>query len=112
MPYSIAGIKDLLALRKTFGDTTKIWITEFGWSTHITQTGAPVWEYGVDESTQAIFLADAIKQFKTYPEIEAAFWFTIRDLATKSVHMNGYGLLRSDMTQKPAFSAMAKAVIG
>ena len=110
----VKAVHDLMVAR---GDTNKpIWFTEFGWSSH-TNTGLNTCELpGVSVLTQADYLTRALQMIaRNYPYVKVAFWTSDRDLTVtpppfdpcgEIVHQNNYGLLRSDLSEKPAFSAL------
>lgn len=99
----------LLALMRGHADSRPVWFTEFGWSTHANTSNMPVWFLGVDEQTQARYLAESLELIsKRYPQVTHAFWYTSRDLATGKVHQDNRGLMRKDFTPKPALLALGE----
>ena len=94
-----AQLCELRKLMMRWGDTEKeIWLTEIGWS-----TGSP----GIDEETQSNLLAQAMVITRTLQDIKVSkcFWFSVKDWGGP-----GYGLIRSDGTQKPALLAYKEVI--
>lgn len=89
------------------GDGDKpIWFTEFGWSSGQPANPEP-WDTGVSEQTQAAYLTQAVNLTASrYPYVKAVFWFRAADHSTADAHEDHYGLLRTDLTPKPALAAM------
>jgi hypothetical protein len=99
---------ELVRLMQRQGDGGKpIWFTEFGWSTHENTKKTPVWQRGVSEAQQASYLIRALRMIqKRYPQVTHVFWYNSHDLATGSNHTQNRGLLRRDLTAKPALGAL------
>ena len=100
---AFCGIESVRRVMVANGDTAKtVWLTELGWST---STALP----GVSEATQADFLTKAFTKLREYPYVKTAFWYSVRNLFwahdDPSDVENGYGLVRTDFSQKPSFSA-------
>jgi hypothetical protein len=100
-----AAVRNLMVAR---GDAAKsIWFTEFGWSTHPNQAGAPNWARGVTEAQQARYFSDTVRLCRaSMPWVGKVFWYVERDSAAESsYHNQNYGLVRVDRTPKPALEA-------
>lgn len=83
------------------GDSEKkIWITEYGAPT----VGAD----SVGETEQKTDLVQALAQVKDLSWVGSFYIYTWADMPTTA--SNGFGLLASDNTQKPAYSAVADAL--
>ena len=83
-----------------------VWFAEFGWTTGVGEG----WSAGVDEVTQADYLARAIAMVQAeYPYVTHAFVFTIRDRDDWNAYENNFGLTRLDGTPKPALAALRTA---
>jgi hypothetical protein len=104
----VRAVHELMVAR---GDGAKtIWFTELGWSTHATAAGAPSWERGVSEATQAAYLVQTVNLVRSqFPYVARMYWYNERDLPTGGVQVQHYGLLRADLTPKPAMTALATA---
>jgi len=96
-------------LMVAWGDGSKpIWFTEFGWSTHSTAAGAPNWERGVSEATQATYLTQTATLVRQQmPYVTRMYWYNERDLSTGGIQDSNYGLLRRNLSAKPALGALA-----
>jgi hypothetical protein len=84
------------------GDSDKkIWITEFG---------APTIDSSVGDSGESTDLVEAIDQAKSTSWIGSLYIYTWEDVTTDA--SNGFGVLNTDGSQKPAYSAVADALLG
>jgi aryl-phospho-beta-D-glucosidase BglC (GH1 family) len=104
--YRLSTLPMVHRLMVANGDGAKpIWLTEFGWTT--AKTGP---RPGVDDDTQARYLAQAVRQIRSqYPYVTHAFWFCLRDRDDSTPYENNFGLLHVRGSPKPAFAAMQKA---
>jgi polysaccharide biosynthesis protein PslG len=95
---------DLRAVRDSFGDSGKpLWITEAG----ITTTG-PDPARRFTEAQQAEGLARYYRTVSAMPDVEAIILHTLIDNGTDPADPEtGYGIVRRDLTRKPAFCALA-----
>ena len=96
-------LRHIPTLRKAMlavGDNKPIWFTEFGW--RVGSIGTSNWQLGVDEATQANYLADTLRIVrKEYPYVTRVYWY--RELADNNTSTSsGYGLIQPDGTVKPA----------
>jgi len=88
----------------------KIWFTELGWSTHANDPGTADWGLGVTEARQADYLRRAVSHTRaTFPYVTRMYWYNERDLPWGGQHVMNYGLLRTDLSAKPALAALAAA---
>jgi polysaccharide biosynthesis protein PslG len=96
-------LRHIPSLRKAMlavGDDKPIWFTEFGW--RVGSLGTANWQLGVDEATQAKYLADTLRIVRNeYPYVTRVYWY--RELADNNTSTSsGYGLIQPDGTVKPA----------
>jgi hypothetical protein len=110
-PYEDWLAKTLLdtrAVRADFGDSQRpIWVTEVGIST--TESDAL---YRVTEQQQAAGLVEAYRRLAGARDVGAVLVHTLVDPAARQGRELGFGVLRSDLSAKPAFCALAYAVTG
>ncbi|WP_432546897.1 cellulase family glycosylhydrolase [Kineococcus sp. SYSU DK004] len=101
----VASVRRLMVER---GDGHKqIWFTEFGWSNHQNTGTESNWNRGVTEQQQAEFLLQTLDLVRTrYPYVTHVFWYNDRDRGVSSSHIDNYGLLRRDLSVKPAYTAL------
>jgi polysaccharide biosynthesis protein PslG len=100
----LGGIQTLHAAQLTAGDTTPIWVTEFGWPTG-TSTGAN------SEQQQAEFVQKAFALLDGLAYLKAAAVYQLRDMgADPSNPEDNFGLLRQDFTPRPAYAAFKAAM--
>ncbi len=83
----------------------RIWMTEIGWSTGISDDPDP-WDQGVTKRVQASFLKRAIRLVRDrYRYVGPIFWYRDVDGRRGDVHEDGFGLLRRNLKPKPALRA-------
>ena len=90
------------------GDDKPIWATEFGWST---ATSAPGVLAGVSEQEQADYLTRALRYLEQDPA--GCFLYNLRNnfaLLDAGEFEGRFGLLRTDFSPKPAYSAFKRYV--
>lgn len=116
--YTFLGYREVHRTMVAHGDAKPIWMSELGWST---TNGGPTSctrgasagrkPSGVDEATQARFLAQAFRCMARDPYVVAATWFTFRDAAgqPQSAEVANYGLMRRDGSAKPSRAAFRAA---
>ena len=92
------------------GDGSKrIWITEIGWSTGISDDPDP-WDQGVPMRVQAAYLKRAVELVRDrYRYVGPIFWYRDVDGRHGDAHERGLGLLRRNLRPKPALRAFREA---
>jgi polysaccharide biosynthesis protein PslG len=106
-PYRMTNVERVREVMVGSGDgQVPIWFTEFGWTTGAGEG----WSAGVDEATQADYLARAVAMVQErYGYVTHAFVFTVRDRDDWNAYENNFGLVRLDGTPKPALAALRHA---
>lgn len=97
------------------GDAAKqLWFTEFGWSAHANWTGVPNWQRGVTPEQQGDYLVRAHRYAAAnWNYVGAMFWY--KELAYPGgtdVHEEGFALLNSDLTERPAYWSLKSYLVG
>ncbi len=110
--FSFLGFREVHTTMEANGDGAKpIVMSELGWSA--TGTRCARGEFagkkaaGVTEAEQAANLRLAYHCLADYPYVSAGLWFSMRDAGAGDTELNRYGLLRSDLSRRPAFAALA-----
>ena len=114
--WSVLGIADLQALRKQAGDTSPLWATEWGWSTHTQPADTPGYWRGVTEQQQADYTVKQIEMLEPlgvthsyiYTDCEMA---QTPDTSRASTHERYFGSLRIDYSPKPVMAALKAALV-
>jgi hypothetical protein len=103
-PWTLTHVQVVHDVMTSHGDGgKKIWFTEFGWSTHATDSSTPNWNRGVSEGTQAAYLAQTVALVRgRFPYVTRLYWYNDRDLADGGIQQRNYGLFRQDLSVKPA----------
>ncbi len=87
-------------LTRLAGKPIPLYLTEMGWPS----ASEPC---GVDEETQAKFLARAFFLAKTRPEIKGMWWYDlVNDGSNPSEREHNFGLLKPDLTPKAAYQVL------
>ena len=103
---AVSAVQELRQARDTWGDSSKpLWVTETGVST----TGPTL----VSEVTQAAVLQAVDSRLRAEPGVEMLLIHTMVDpqLGPASQE-SGFGVVRSDLSRKPAFCVLALAWAG
>lgn len=101
----VRAVHDLM---ESNGDNDKkIWFTEFGApSATVSWDGRQV---AIDEQKQGEIIADGLAAAHALPYVGMVFLYNARDSKTGSNDIeDNFGLLRSDFTQKPAYTAVQR----
>ena len=101
----VVAVRNLMVAR---GDGNKSIWTGMGYSTHVDPPDTPTWFRGVSEVTQAIYLNQAVNLIRErWPWVGKFGWYTTRDEDQgQNYHERHYGLLRADLSIKPALTAL------
>ncbi|MCB4757260.1 MAG: hypothetical protein LHV69_09595 [Elusimicrobia bacterium] len=110
---TIDGVRDVM---KRFGDEKKkIWITEVGCPGIPPHEKPQAWFGGgtVGEDEQADWLETLYRLIKKHPVVEKLFWAFYRDTGTEFKDAANYmGLVRFDLSPKPAYHRLQKLMKG
>lgn len=106
--YLLTHVAAVHQLMKANGDGGKpIWFTEFGWSSHANRGDEASWERGVSLQQQADYTLRAIRLVRSrFPYVTAMMLYNERDRATGDVHLDNYGILGRDLSEKPVYAAL------
>jgi polysaccharide biosynthesis protein PslG len=93
------------------GDEAKdIWLTEFGWSSHPNTGREPDWMRGVSLQQQADYTVRAIRLVRaSYPYVTNMLVYNDRNRTSGNVHLDNYGVLYYDVSEKPLYRALRAA---
>lgn len=94
-------VRDLMEAHKPT-NTPGLAITEIGWPNH---TGT----HATTEAKTATYLAQTLLLAKMRPWIDAVYWYEMQDQGTDAGETeDNYGIVRTDLSSKPAMLAMRK----
>jgi hypothetical protein len=101
---------DVRAVRDAYGDdSTPLWVTETGWTTSGQQSSWPS-SWILSEQDQATALVGLYTKISAMPDVEALMFHTLVEPKGDSLTNSGvgYGIVRGDLTPKPAYCALAR----
>ena len=112
-PLRMAHVLTLRRLMTAWGNAgTPIWFTELGWSTHLNQVDTPGYARGVSESAQAAYFARTVTLAQAWG-VARLYWYQAIDTSAAAIdgdpqalQNSNYGLLRADLTTKPAYGVL------
>ncbi len=103
----LPGIEWIREAQAAAGDTTPIWVTEFGWDTCSGQ------QWCVSEAAQASYTVKAFQILDTLPYVQGAVDYELRDESSDKSNFEGnWGLVRQDFSPKPIFDAVREQLHG
>jgi polysaccharide biosynthesis protein PslG len=111
--YRLTHVPAVRRVMQRYRDSQKpIWFTEFGWSSHPNTGSEASWERGVTLARQGRYYIRALKLIANrYPYVTNTFWYTERNDRTASSRQSRHrGLLRHDLSGKPAYRALKRFV--
>lgn len=90
-----------LQLSRIAGKPVPLYLTEMGWPAHKGKCG-------VDETTQASYLARSFFLARMLPNIRGMWWYDLRnDGSDPTEREHNFGLVRQDLSKKPAYEVLA-----
>jgi hypothetical protein len=105
-PSALRNAMDVArSVRNAHGDSTPFWATELGYST----TGpSPAW--GFSGQQQADGLVSAYRTLASMEDVKVVTFHMLIESRPKSAtdHQAGFGVMRRDLTPKPAYCALAR----
>ena len=116
--WTIKAVRRVRAVQRDFADRrTKIWFTEFGWSSHENDGTEENWQKGVTLSQQADYARRALRLIACrFRYVKRAFWYTDRnhDLAPGAdkgeIQRGNYGLLTYGLNPKPVHRTLDRVI--
>lgn len=102
----------LLEVMKANGDANKpVWFTEFGWSVHDSYSSNN-WEQPVTEAEQALYLQQTLDLVASdYPQVQNVFWYNLRSRGADQMHINNFGLLNNDLTERESYRTLKAMLV-
>jgi polysaccharide biosynthesis protein PslG len=112
--YLLTHVAAVHRLMAAHGDGGKpIWFTEFGWSSHPNRGGEANWDRGVSPQQQADYTVRAIRLVRSrFPYVTNMLLYNERNRATGDVHLDNYGMLHRDLSEKPVYAALRAYLSG
>lgn len=106
--YKFMHLPAIRAVMVARGDGHKSIWTGMGYSTHVDPPNTPPWNRGVSETTQAIYLYQAVNQIRqNWPWVGKFGAYVANDEdVPNNFHERHYGLMRADLSPKPSLVAL------
>ncbi len=101
---TLASLRAIHEVQLANGDTTPLWLDEFGWSSCYPRQRIEEEQACVTPSTQAANLADTIHAIARLPYVSAAVVYKLQDSPGEQ-----FGVLTASGVRKPSFAALARA---
>jgi hypothetical protein len=95
----MAGVREML--RQYKGSEVPFHVTEMGWPTHVGKNGT-------DPELSGSYLARLYLLARTSPSFKGLWWYDFQDDGWKAAYNeDNFGLVRPDLTPKPAYDVLA-----
>jgi hypothetical protein len=102
---TLAALRSIHEVQLANGDSTPLWLDEFGWSSCWPRQKIEQEQGCVTAQTQAANIASALREMAGAPWIAAAVLYKLRDSSGED-----FGMLSAKGKRKPAFSALARVL--
>ncbi len=100
---TLTALREIHAVQVANGDTTPIWLDEFGWSSCWPQFQIQQEQLCVTAATQAANMTNLFRSIARTSWIKAALFYQM-----KSTVSENFGVLTEQETRKPSFNALAR----
>jgi polysaccharide biosynthesis protein PslG len=102
---TLAALRSIHEVQLANGDSTPLWLDEFGWSSCWPHHKIQQEQGCVTARTQAANIASALREMAGAPWIAAAVLYKLRDSSGED-----FGMLSASGSRKPSFSALARVL--
>lgn len=102
---TLAGLRSIRAVQLANGDTTPLWLDEFGWGNCYPRLKIQEEQGCVTSGTQAQNITNLFRSLSTAPYVAAATLYDMQDGGGDS-----FGVLTAGRARKPSFTALAKVL--
>lgn len=102
---TLAGLRSIRAVQLANGDTTPLWLDEFGWGNCYPRLKIQEEQGCVTSATQAQNITDIFRSLSATSYVAAATLYDMQDGGGDS-----FGVLTASRARKPAFAALAKVL--
>lgn len=104
---TFASIRNIRRVQRANGDTSPLWLTEFGWTSCWPRAKTQDGHACVTREQQARNLADIFRALGRAPYVRAAIVYNLRD-----AYGGTFGLASAGGARKPAFATLRRAFAG
>jgi polysaccharide biosynthesis protein PslG len=102
---TLASLRSIREVQTANGDTTPLWLTEFGWSSCWPRYRLQQEQACVTPQTQALNIANTFRSLARTPYIAAETLYQLQGSTAEN-----FGVLNANGTHKPAFGVLARAL--
>ncbi len=102
---TLAGLRTIRAVQLANGDTTPLWLDEFGWGNCYPRLKVQEEQGCVTSGTQALNITNLYRSLSNTSYVAAATLYDMQDGGGDS-----FGVLTASRARKPAFAALAKVL--
>ncbi len=102
---TLASLRSIREVQTANGDTTPLWLTEFGWSSCWPRYRLQQEQACVTPQTQALNITNTFRSLARIPYIAAETLYQLQGSTAEN-----FGALNANGTHKPAFGALARAL--
>jgi polysaccharide biosynthesis protein PslG len=103
---TLAAVRAIHGVQLANGDTTPLWLDEFGWSSCWPRHRIELEQGCVTAQTQAANFSDVFRSLATTPYIAAEVIFKLQDSPGEA-----FGVLSMSRVRKPSFAALSRVLV-
>ena len=103
---TLASLRSIREVQAANGDTTPLWLTEFGWSSCWPRYRLQQEQACVTPQTQALNITNTFRSLARTPYIAAEVLYQLQGSTSEN-----FGVLNANGTHKPAFAALSRAFV-
>ena len=103
---TVASLRSIHEVQLANGDTTRLWLDEFGWTSCWPRQRIQREQGCVPAATQALNISNAYRSLSRTPYVAAAVLYKLRDSGGEE-----FGVLHSNWTRKASFSAFSHMLV-
>jgi hypothetical protein len=103
---TLASLRSIREVQTANGDTTPLWLTEFGWSSCWPRYRLQQEQACVTPQTQALNITNTFRSLARTPYVAAEVLYQLQGSTAEN-----FGALNANGTHKPAFGALSRAFV-
>ena len=103
---TLASLRSIHEVQMANGDTTPLWLNEFGWSSCWPRYRIQQEQGCVTSQTQALNITNTFRALARTPYVAAEVLYQLQGSVSEN-----FGVLNANGTHKPAFAALSRALV-